>query len=233
MPTTSSATFCLVLLLGAFGCSSESTEGGNKGGNGSVLGSGGTASTSGGTATTSGGTASNNGGTNDSAGSNSTAGGNAGSSSGGSSAAQQCIDTPLSCVDSETITGCNPDTLMTETADCGELIMSLGPGLSSEGCQVVEGRSVCAYDYADLECAEGAAAFTACYNSATGAMVDMDNFYFDCFTDFEYDLAEEGEPPLPVSAQTLIRCFTDYISGNQIDCDSATEACFPATDAGG
>jgi hypothetical protein len=215
MRTTLAVSFCLVLLLGV-SCSSKSTDEENKGGNGGILPSAGSTSAgSGGTSATAG------------------TGGAAAVGTAGTSAAQACIDTPLSCVDSETITGCDPDTLMNVTKDCGELVQQLGEGLTSQGCQVVQGRTVCAYDFADMKCADAAAAFTVCYNAATGDNQDMTVFYVDCFTESNYDLADTGQPPMLVNAKTLIECFSDYVSGTTVDCNAAVDACFPAGDMPG
>jgi len=228
MQTSFGVSLVLVLFLSVGNaCSSKSTEDENKGGNGGLLPGAGGSSSSGGTASQTGGS---------SAGTTPVGGGRnlGGSSTGGTTgSADDCANQPLECVDTKTITGCNPDTLMDETADCAELVQSLGPGLTSEGCQEVDGRSVCAYDYADMKCAEGAAAFTVCYNAATGMMEDMTSFYIDCFSDAQYNLADTGEPPQPYGAKMLIQCFTNHISDNTVDCNAAIDACFPSTGAGG
>jgi len=234
MQTTLSVSLCVLFFAAASACSSEPTGSKGGGGNGSVInGTGGTAANnSAGTSTSSAGSA---GSVVGGASSGTVGGASPGTAGTGgtSTAAQECLNTPITCVDSETITGCNPDTLMNETLNCKELIESQGPGLKAEGCAMVDGRSVCSYDFDDTACRDGAAAFAVCYEAATNEQVDPLNFYFDCFTDFMYDLADEGQPEMLVGAHTLIPCFTKYISGNTIDCATAEEGCFPAAPGDG
>jgi hypothetical protein len=239
MQTTFGVSLCAVLLLTASACSSKSTDDENKGGNGGLVPSGGTGNGAGGSSSQQGGASSTPLGGSSPGRSGASSGGasTGGVGTGGTStAAQECIDTPITCVDAATITGCNPDTLMNETVDCKELIDSQGPGLKSEGCTTDAGRSVCSYDFEDAACRDGAAAFAVCYEAATGKSVDPLDFYFDCFTDFMYNLADMGQPEQLVGAKTIIPCFTGFISGNTIDCEAAEAACFPVdgtTGAGG
>lgn len=232
MQTTLSVSLCVLFLASVGACSSEPT--GSKGGAGSggiLPGGGGTGSSAAGTASQSGGSI----GTPLGGASTGTSGSSSTSGAGGtSSAAQQCLDTPISCVDSETITGCNPDTLMNETVNCNDLIESRGPGLIAQGCTMVDGRSVCGYDFQDAACRDGAPAFAVCYTAATGDdSVEALDWYFECFADTMFDVADEGQPEMLVGAHTLIPCFTKHIMDNTVDCDAAVAECFPASPSDG
>jgi hypothetical protein len=227
MQTTLGVSFCVLLLVGVGACSSEATKKDGDGGNGSVI--------SGGTATNTGGASGSGGTPSSSAGSTTVpTGGMSNTSGSGAGGTVGSADCPaLSCVDEKTITGCDPDTLMKVTKDCDELISSLGPGLTSDGCSVIDGRSVCGYDFEDTACRDGAPGFTFCFNDANGSDVDPLSFYFDCFTKEQYNLAAEGEPDFLVDAHTLIPCFSAYVMNNTIDCEVAAKACFPADPAEG
>jgi hypothetical protein len=235
MQTTLGVSFCVLLLVGAgvAACSSDKADPPNSGGNGSVLPGGGAGGTGTSTAGTTGAGSTSAGSTNTPTG-GTPSGGTTTGTGGTSTAAQECLATPITCVDEETISGCDPDTLMTITKNCEELVNSQGPGLTAEGCTMIEGRSVCGYDFEDTACRDGAAAFSVCYEAATNdSTIDPLNWYFDCFTDAKYDFAEDGEPEMLVGAHTLIPCFTAYIEGNTIDCEAASEACFPAAPGDG
>jgi hypothetical protein len=189
MRTTIGVSF-LVLLLGASACSSKSTDG-NPGAAG---------------ATASGGTGGG-------------ASGGSSGSSGSNTAAQMCLDAPVVCLDSDTASTCNPDTLMDESINCTAGVADLGPGLISTGCVTDAQGAGCTFDFEDEPCGNGAPAFAACARAA-GVNVDDLTAYFACVSDAEL--------------HGLIPCFADFVdeAAGLVDCSDAEAACAPEQTGG-
>jgi hypothetical protein len=210
MRTTSGVSF-LMLLLGAFSCSSKSTKDDDAGGNGGIV-TAGSSATAGSAAQ---------------AGSSNAAGGTTGNGTAGTSnatagtgTAPGCADTSLSCLDAETASRCNPDTLMQETFKCSG-VEDLGPGLTSSGCVTDADGSGCVFVYEDEACHQGSLAFAAC-GRAANADVDELDAYFLCVSDTN-------------DAHTVIPCFSGFVDqeARVVDCDAAEAECFPDVAAGG
>jgi len=213
MRTTSGVSF-LMLLLGAFACSSKSTKDDNTGGTAGNV-TGGSSATAG-SAAQAAGTSTGTGGTSGTGTGNGTAGTGVGTAGTGTSPG--CADTSISCLDAETAARCNPDTLMQETFKCSD-VKDLGPGLTSSGCVTDTDGSGCVFVYEDEACHQGSLAFAACARAANADVNELDA-YFLCVSDTS-------------DAHTVIPCFSGFVEGNQVDCDAAEAACFPDEAAGG
>jgi hypothetical protein len=224
---TTSVSF-LLLLVGAMGaCSSKSTDGGTGGSNGGIIPGGGVGGSaqagngSGGTGNT--GTGNTGTGT---AGTGNTGTGTAGTSSGTAGSgtspeAQECADAPVVCLDKDTASTCNPDTLMDESITCSTGVANLGPGLISNGCITDAEGSGCSFDFEDQACEDGAPAYAACSRAAGFPIEDLEA-YFACFTN------EQG-------SKDFIPCFAGFVdaAAQTVACSDAEEACFADVSAGG
>jgi hypothetical protein len=94
-----------------------------------------------------------------------------------------------------------------EQYTCDEICAT--DGYTSSGCSSAD---QCGCDgFADEDCATGVGAFCACLASAGESCSD------DEFVSFYQECRSGAAPEL--------ECFADYVSGNQVDCLAATEAC--------
>jgi hypothetical protein len=214
---------CVLLVTSLLACSSKSEDEGtgNSGGsNGSIIGgaggrgsggsstsSGGSSTSSGGSSTSSGGSSASNGGSASSAGTTSTAG----SSSGGS-----CNGASVSCLDSSTAQGCNPDTGMLETVDC---VAELEPlGVVSSGCTMdATGEGCDISGFKDEACATGVGALISCRYVLEA---DAFDYYVGCFL---HDKNQNGQ-----DLHELITCVGTEITSaapTTGDCTAATDTC--------
>jgi hypothetical protein len=198
---------CFTLLAvggGLAACSSDSTDGGGTAGKSS---SGGTSSTGGtggkGSVITGG----------DDSGGTGTGGGRAGSTSTGGTggtAATDCANAPVVCVDAETASTCDPDTMMDVTIKCKEDAAELG--LISNGCEGDALEGGCTIDdFADQGCADGTSAAAACEGITDDG--DLLNLYINCYTDY-------------MGAKDIVTCYGTHVTGTMVDCAAAEAECF-------
>ena len=142
------------------------------------------------------------------------------SGAGGRSQAD-CDNAPVVCLDANTASTCDGDTLQDTSIDCNADAKELG--IISNGCEGDKVRGTCSIDgYADEACEAGVVPFAVCNDLG---QADALNIYVACYLD------EQG-------LHDVIPCFADYVDEamKTVDCVAA-EVCFgdvpPAGGEGG